>query len=124
MRQKEEFKSVALGLRCCNSFSQIAHRVRHMTQNSGFTAGRYAAMYNDSQCYPEAFWREAARAIDWFENPTITFDPNDGVYGRWFPDGICKTCYNMVDCHVQAGRGKQAAFIYDSPVTGTKRTIS
>jgi len=43
---------------------------------------------------------------------------------RWFPDGVCNTCYNAVDRHVEAGRGEQAAIIYDSPVTGTKATIT
>ena len=49
---------------------------------------------------------------------------NAGVYGRWFPDGVCNTCYNAVDRHVEAGRGTQPAIIYDSPVTGTKQTIT
>ena len=38
---------------------------------------------------------------------------------RWFPDGELNTCYNALDRHVAAGRGDQAALIYDSPVTGT-----
>jgi len=36
----------------------------------------------------------------------------------------CNTCYNAVDRHVERGSGDQAAIIYDSPVTGTKRTLS
>ena len=32
--------------------------------------------------------------------------------------------YNALDRHVDAGRGEQAALIYDSPVTGTRRTLS
>jgi propionyl-CoA synthetase len=95
-----------------------------MSGSASVKSGRYAAVYDDSQTYPEAFWREAARAIDWFKAPEVIFDAEDGVYGRWFSDGICNTCYNMVDRHVLAGRGAQAAFIYDSPVTGTKRAIS
>jgi propionyl-CoA synthetase len=91
---------------------------------SGSAVGRYAALYADSQRYPLAFWRDAARAIDWFVKPEVTFDPNAGVYGRWFTDGICNTCYNAVDRHVIAGRGEQIALIYDSPVTKTKRHIS
>ena len=71
-----------------------------------------------------AFWSEAARALDWFRFPRQTFDPAMGVYGRWFTDGLCNTCHNAVDRHVMAGRGEQAAFIYDSPVTGSKRVIS
>ena len=34
------------------------------------------------------------------------------------------TCYNAVDYHVETGRAKQAAIIYDSPMTGTIRRIS
>lgn len=33
-------------------------------------------------------------------------------------------CYNAVDRHVDGGRGEQAAILYDSPVTGTKRTVT
>src|SRR5690606_26691320 len=35
--------------------------------------------------------------------------------------GECNACYNAVDRHVERGRAGQAALIYDSPVTGTKR---
>ena len=41
---------------------------------------------------PQAFWREAAKAIDWIEPPKQVFDPNAGVYGRWFPGATCNTC--------------------------------
>ena len=43
---------------------------------------------------------------------------------RWFPDGITNACYNALDIHVEQGRGDQAALIYDSPVTQTKRRIT
>ncbi|MFM9973144.1 MAG: propionyl-CoA synthetase [Beijerinckiaceae bacterium] len=94
-----------------------------MFQEKG-SAGRYSAVFADSMERPDAFWREAARAIDWFRTPTVTFDAKAGIYGRWFTDGVCNTCYNMVDRHVAAGRGEQTALIYDSPVTQTKRHIT
>ncbi len=34
------------------------------------------------------------------------------------------TCYNALDRHVAAGAGARAALIYDSPVTGQKKTYS
>src|SRR5690606_18534707 len=52
------------------------------------------------------------------------FDAQAGVYGRWFPDAVCNTCHNALDRHVTGGRGEQAALIYDSPVTGTKRSFT
>ena len=81
---------------------------------------RYPEIYARWQRDPTGFWGEAAEAIDWIEKPKTVFDPNAGVYGRWFPDGVCNTCYNAVDRHVEAGRGTQAAIIYNSPVTGTE----
>jgi propionyl-CoA synthetase len=85
---------------------------------------RYAQVYARAMNDPEGFWGEAARAIDWIKPPTKIFDKNAGVYGRWFVDGTCNTCWNTLDRHVDAGRGQQAALIYDSPVTGTKKSFS
>jgi propionyl-CoA synthetase len=85
---------------------------------------RYHEVYARAQRDPEAFWAEAAQAIDWYEPPRKVFDPAVGVYGRWFVDGVCNTCFNAVDRHVAAGRAGRDAIIYDSPVTQTKRTIS
>ena len=85
---------------------------------------RYHETYRAWSKDEPAFWLEAARHLDWSVPPTKAFDANSGVYGRWFPDAECNTCHNALDRHVAAGRGGQAAVIYDSPVTGTKRTIS
>ncbi len=88
-------------------------------QGAGYDA-TYAAWQRD----PDGFWREAAQGIDWDTPPTRIFDPAMGVYGRWFPGGMLNTCFNAVDRHVAAGRGAQAAIIYDSPMTGRVETIS
>jgi propionyl-CoA synthetase len=85
---------------------------------------RYHDIYARSMRDPEGFWGEAAQAIDWYEPAQKVFDPDAGVYGRWFTGASCNTCYNAIDRHVARGRAAQAAIIYDSPVTGTKRVIS
>jgi propionyl-CoA synthetase len=85
---------------------------------------RYPEIYARWQRDPEGFWAEAAQAIDWYTPATKIFDPAMGVYGRWFVGATCNTCFNAVDRHVAAGRSTQAAIIYDSPVTNTKRTIT
>ncbi len=82
---------------------------------------RYFDVYGAWQRDPESFWMEAAKAIDWFTPPTGAYDPDQGVYGRWFVGGETNTCYNCLDRHVEAGRGEQRAFIYDSVMSGTKR---
>src|SRR4051794_37839373 len=86
--------------------------------------GTYAQTYAAWQHDPEAFWRQAAQAIEWFREPDRIFDRTQGVYGRWFPDARCNTCHNAVDRHVTAGHGAQAAILYDSAMTGEKRTIT
>lgn len=70
------------------------------------------------------FLGEAAKAVDWFKPADKIFDAGSGQYGRWFAGAECNTSYNCIDRHVKAGRGAQPAIIYDSPVTGTKRTVT
>ncbi|MGL4438141.1 MAG: propionyl-CoA synthetase [Bosea sp. (in: a-proteobacteria)] len=88
------------------------------------TDSRYHQTYASWQAAPEAFWAKAAGAIDWIKPPTTIFDGTQGIYGRWFGDATCNTCFNAVDRHADGERGAQAALIYDSPVTGTTRSIS
>jgi propionyl-CoA synthetase len=88
------------------------------------TASRYAEAYQRSCRDPEGFWADAAADIDWIRPADKVFDPQAGIYGRWFVGALCNTCFNAVDRHVAGGRGDQAALIYDSPVTATKRTFT
>ncbi len=85
---------------------------------------RYGAAYQSWKNDPEGFWEKAADEIDWsVEGPNV-FDAAQGQYGRWFPDWECNTCYNCLDRHVERGRRGQPALIYDSPITGKKKTFS
>ncbi len=85
---------------------------------------RYPEVYAQWQRDPEGFWAEAAREIDWYEPAKKIFDPDAGIYGRWFTGASCNTCYNALDRHVAAGRNDQPALIYDSPVTDTKQVFT
>jgi propionyl-CoA synthetase len=84
----------------------------------------YADVHRRSLADPEGFWGEQAALVSWFRKPTRVLDADSPPFYRWFPDGRLNTCYNALDRHVIAGRGEQAALIYDSPVTGTSRTIT
>jgi propionyl-CoA synthetase len=83
-------------------------------------ASKYPEVYAAWQRDPQAFWADAAKEIDWIEKPKTIFDPKAGIYGRWFPDAVCNTCWNAVDRHVHGGRAAQPALIYDSPMAGAK----
>ncbi|MEW1954201.1 propionyl-CoA synthetase [Terrabacter sp. NPDC080008] len=87
-------------------------------------ATAYQSIYDASLRDPEAFWREAAGAIDWVTTPTRILDDTRPPFYRWYPDAELNVCFNAVDRHVLAGRGDQPAIRYDSPVTGTKATIT
>jgi propionyl-CoA synthetase len=86
--------------------------------------GQYDDIFRASTDDPEAFWLGAARDIDWHVEPTRALDGSRPPFYRWFPDGELNVCHNALDRHVDAGRGEQAALIYDSPVTDTKRTYT
>jgi propionyl-CoA synthetase len=73
---------------------------------------------------PERFWADAATAIDWYRTPTQVLDSSNPPFYRWYPDGELNTCHNALDRHVEAGHGERTALIYDSPVTGTRRSFS
>jgi propionyl-CoA synthetase len=84
----------------------------------------YQDVYNGWKNDPEAFWMQAADAIDWDTPPSqALFDKGDHMY-EWFSDAKVNTCWNAVDRHVEAGRGEQTAIIHDSPITHSKREIS
>ncbi|WP_422041687.1 propionyl-CoA synthetase [Roseibium sp.] len=87
-------------------------------------ASRYHEVYQGWKNDPEGFWKSAAAEIDWISTTDTVFDPDQGQYGRWYPDWECNTCYNCLDRHVERGRPGQPALIYDSPITGKKATYT
>jgi propionyl-CoA synthetase len=86
--------------------------------------GPYLSAYQRSITEPEAFWAEAARAIEWSRPPSRVLDAANPPFYRWFPDGELNTCHNALDRHVLGGHGDRLALIYDSPVTGSRRTYT
>ena len=84
----------------------------------------YASVYESSITDPEQFWLTAARAVDWVTPPERALDDSRAPLYRWFPDGELNTSTNCLDRHVAAGRGDQAAILYDSPVTDTRERIT
>ncbi len=84
----------------------------------------YADAYADWQQHPHAWWEQAASALEWSKHWDNAFDPALGAFGQWFAGGEINICHNALDRHVAAGMGDKAALIWDSPVTGTKRTLT
>jgi len=84
----------------------------------------FREVYQSSKDNSEAFWLDAARAIDWDKFPTKALNDANAPLYEWFTDGMVNTCYNAVDRHVENGRADQTAIIYDSPITGAKDKIT
>jgi propionyl-CoA synthetase len=87
-------------------------------------ASAYDEVYERSRRDPESFWAVAAEALHWERRWDRVFDDSRAPFYRWFVGGRLNTCYNALDFHVDRGRGKQRALVYDSPVTDTVSTYT
>ena len=85
---------------------------------------QYDEAYARSLRDPEGFWAAAAEDLYWERRWDRVLDDSRPPYYRWFTGGVLNTCYNALDLHVDRGRGKQRALVYDSPVTGTVATFT
>jgi len=84
----------------------------------------YKSTYLKSIESPDEFWAEIAAELDWTRQWDCVLDDSNPPFYEWFSGGELNTCHNALDRHCDAGRGAQAALIYDSPVTGQVRTYS
>ncbi|HVN43809.1 MAG TPA: propionyl-CoA synthetase [Steroidobacteraceae bacterium] len=73
---------------------------------------------------PQGFWAAQAAALHWERRWDRVLDASRAPFYRWFSGGRINTCYNALDRHIEQGRGRQAALIYDSPVTGVTERLS
>ena len=81
----------------------------------------YQSEYKRSIEDPNGFWKDKAADLQWYRFPEQIISKNsDGIH-QWFAGGELNTAYLALDYHVENGRADQAALIYDSPVTDTKK---
>ena len=72
---------------------------------------------------PEAFWAEAATAIDWNTPPHTILEYDHPPFRKWFVGGTTNLCHNAVDRHL-AERGDQLALVGWSSETGSVRELT
>jgi len=84
----------------------------------------YDEVYARAMKDPEGFWAAAAEDLVWERRWDRVFDDSRKPLYRWFVGGVLNTCYNCLDVHIDRGRAKQRALVYDSPVTGTVRAFT
>ena len=85
---------------------------------------KYQQIYDSSIDNKEDFWKKLAEDIFWFKKPSKILNSSNPPFYRWFEDGTTNTCYNAIDHHINNGNGNKIAIIYDSPITGTKKTFT
>ena len=86
--------------------------------------GRYDEAYRRSLADPDGFWGEAAEHIHWFRRWDRVLDNDKPPFSRWFVGAETNIAYNALDRHVAAGRGDQAALLYESPVTNMELRLT
>ncbi len=88
---------------------------------------QYRAWYERSLADPEGFWAEHGRRIDWITPYTrvknTSFAPGN-VSIRWFEDGQLNASANCLDRHVAAGRGEDAAILFEGDDPAESRRVS
>ena len=84
----------------------------------------YTEAYEKSMQSPNEFWGPVAEECHWYKKWDKVLDDSNKPFYRWFTGGEMNTCYNALDLHIDNGIGDQAALIYDSPVTDTRKTYS
>jgi len=102
----------------------LLHEERHYAPSPEFVAQANISdpnVYKRAEEDPEGFWREAAKMVSWFKEPTQVLDWNP-PFAKWFADGQLNACYNCVDRHLDT-RGDKRALIWEGE-PGDERTFT
>ncbi len=94
--------------------------------NAHADKAKYDEMYAASVAYPDAFWGEQGKRIDWITPYTkvknVTYAHPD-VSIKWYEDGELNVCANCLDRHLDT-RGDQTAIIWEGDEPGDDKHVS
>lgn len=91
---------------------------------AGAMSQEFQSIYHQSLADPDGYWEELASNICWTKPWDRVLDDSRAPFYRWFSGGETNTCWNAIDRHVDNGRGDQLALIWESPITGARRTLT
>lgn len=85
----------------------------------------YLQWYQESIDDPEGFWAKQAERLDWFKpwDKVREYDYHKAEIA-WFQGGKLNATYNCIDRHVEAGRGNQAALIWEGDDPEESKTFT
>lgn len=102
----------------CSCLHGLPIRHFHSSQHRQRELREYDEVFKKSIEEPEEFWAKLAEEINWYKPFTKVLDNSNQPFTKWFVGGEMNTCYNCLDRHIENGRGKRMALIYDSPLNG------
>lgn len=102
----------------CSCLHGLPIRHFHSSRQRQRELREYDEVFKKSIEEPEEFWAEFAEEINWYKPFTKVVDNSNQPFTKWFVGGEMNTCYNCLDRHIENGRGKRIALIYDSPLNG------
>ncbi len=82
----------------------------------------YEAMSRRSVEDPDAFWADAAKALDWMAPWQRVLDW-DGSHAQWFVGGRLNLCANAVDRHALGARANKVALLWEGE-PGEQRSLT
>ena len=82
-----------------------------------------AAVYQEAERDPEAFWAKFASELEWSRTWTRVLDWSDPPHAKWFVGGQLNVSVNCVDRHVRTARGNKAAIVWEGE-PGDRRTLT
>ena len=109
----------------CNNFlslSLLNVNVNNLATAADPQGQPYRTAFKRALDEPQEFWGEIAEDIVWTKKWERVLDDSKSPFTKWFPGGELSVCYNAVDRHVDEGRGGNKALIWDSAITGNKKT--
>jgi acetyl-CoA synthetase len=95
---------------------------RHFPPPAPFREAAHArdpGVYAEAAADREAWWAERARELDWFTpwDRVLEWTP---PHAKWFVGGTLNVAHNCLDRHLEAGRGNQAALIWEGEPGDTR----
>jgi acetyl-CoA synthetase len=82
-----------------------------------------AAVYQEAERDPEAFWAKFASELEWSRTWTRVLDWSDPPHAKWFVGGQLNVSVNCVDRHVRTARRNKAAIVWEGE-PGDRRTLT
>jgi acetyl-CoA synthetase len=106
--------------------SALLHEDRVFDPPAAFRANaivKDAAIYQEAERDPEAFWAAFASELDWSRTWTRVLDWSDPPHAKWFVGGQLNVSVNCVDRHIRTARRNKAAIIWEGE-PGERRTLT